>query len=136
MKVELVPVFAIDQWWSKVGEGFHEALMATGGDCSAGDLWVQARNGSAFLFVAIDGQDLHGASLFRFENWPTGTRFRNLAVFGNDMADWYDLMKAEAMKAAKAGGAAMYVAEGRRGWERKERGAKVLRYLYEVPIDG
>lgn len=136
MRVELVPVHAIDGLWPKLADGFHDALMKTGGDCSAGDLWTQARAGSAFLFVAHDGTEMHGASLFRFENWPTGTRFRNLAVFGNNMADWYDLMKAEAMKAAKAGGATMYAAEGRRGWARKERGAKVLRYLYEVPVDG
>lgn len=130
MVVELVPVWLIDKVWPKLADGFHDALMKTGGDCSAGDLWTQARSGRAFLFVAHDGTEMHGASLWRFETWPTGEKFRCLALFGNDMQAWLSDMR-KAVEDAK--GKATIVTEGRPGWGRVFPEARELRRLYEVP---
>jgi hypothetical protein len=114
-------------------EGFDRALAKTGGDATSHDLWIQARNGSAFLFVAHDGTEMHGASLWRPETWSTGQKFRCLALFGNDMKAWIADMRASVEQAA---GRAALVSEGRRGWVKIFPDAKELRALYEVPVNG
>lgn len=127
--VELVPVLYIDQLWPKLRDGFDHALMRTGGDAGASDLWVQARNGSAFVFVAHDAGQILAASIWRFEHWRTGRKFRCLAVFGRNRKAWYADMRAVVENAA---GGATLVTEGRRGWARVEPDARELRTMYEV----
>jgi hypothetical protein len=45
------------------------------------------------VFLAHEGADIRGAALWRFETWPTGSRFRCLALYGKGMADWFDDME-------------------------------------------
>jgi hypothetical protein len=127
VNVVLVPVHVIDQIWPKVAEGFEDAIHRTGGDVALGDLWTQARSGRAFLFVAIDG-DIRGASLWRFETWASGPKFRCLALYGENMADWFADME-RAVRAAA--GSARLVTEGRRGWAKMLPNVRELRTLYE-----
>lgn len=128
MNVTLIPPLHIDQIWPYVADGFHRALMKTGGDMTAGELWVLARSGQGFLFVAWDGEAVRGASLWRFETWQTGAKFRCMALYGKGFRDWIEDMH-QAVKAA-AGGANL-IAEGRPGWQPVFKKAKVLRLLYE-----
>lgn len=118
----------VDQVWPQLAEGFHRAVMVTGGDWTAGDLWVAARSGNGFLFVSFDGTAVHGASIWRFETWQTGAKFRCLALYGENMAAWYPEMR-ELVK--QTAGAAKVVYEGRKGWERAEPDARPVRTLYE-----
>jgi hypothetical protein len=127
MNVVLVQVFIIDQIWPKVAAGFEDAIQRTGGDVALGDLWTQARSGRAFLFVARD-DEIRGASLWRFETWASGPKFRCLALYGENMADWFADME-RAVRAAA--GTARLVTEGRRGWQKVLPNVKELRTLYE-----
>ena len=128
MNITLVPVHLVDQVFPKLQAGFHKAAIKTGGDMTTADMWQQARAGAAFIFVAHDGDDIRGASLWRGETWQSGPKFRCLALYGVRMRDWIEDMH-EAVKIA-AGGANL-VAEGRPGWVPVFKKAKVLRYLYE-----
>jgi hypothetical protein len=129
VQVELCPVYMTDAIWPKLQEGFRRSLAGTGGDLSEIDLRVIARTGQGFLFIATEGQDVRGASLWRADNWASGQRFRCLAVFGKGMEDWFDLMRAEVEKVA---GTLPLVADGRNGWGRVIPGVKQLRAVYEV----
>lgn len=129
MSVSLVPVLMVDQVWAKVRDGLDNALLITGGDMTAGELWVACRSGQGFLFVAHDGETVQGASVWRFDTWRTGPKFRCLAMYGEGFKDWQDEMR-QAVELA-AGGASL-VAEARRGWGRVFPDAKEWRSLYEV----
>ena len=128
MNVSLVPVHLIDQTWPLVAAGFERAVAKTGGDVAVGDLWTQARSGRAFLFVAHDEKTIFGASLWRFETWPTGAKFRCLALYGADLVGWFKDME-KAVRAAA--GTARLVTEGRRGWAKVLPNVRELRTLFE-----
>ena len=129
LRVDLCPVWLVDQVWPKLQDGFRKSLSRTGGDISELDLRITARTGQGFLFVAYEGQDIRGASLWRTDNWASGQRFRCLACFGTGMKDWFDLMRTEVEKVA---GDIPLVADGRNGWGEVIPGVKQLRAVYEV----
>jgi hypothetical protein len=129
MQVELCPVYMVDAIWLRVQDGFRRALAKTGGDLSEIDLRVTARTGQGFLFIAYEGQEVRGASLWRTDAWASGQRFRCLAVFGKGMRDWFEPMRAEVEKVA---GSMPLIADGRTGWAKVIPGVKQLRAVYEV----
>lgn len=134
MKVSLVPVPNIDAIWPFLRDGFHRSVMKTGGDIETGDLWVQCRAGVAFLLVAIEGEQVRGASIWRAETWQTGRKLRCLALYGTGMSDWIQDMKELAARVARECGATALVSEGRPGWVKIFPEAKVLRSLYEETL--
>jgi len=132
--VSLVPVQHIDQFWPHLREGFQRAVMKTGGDIETGDLWVQCRNGSAFLLIAHDGDKIAGASIWTRQTWQTRRVMRCLALYGTGMTGWLPDMRALAIQLAKDNGCTSLVSDGRRGWQRIFPNAKVLRNLYEEKL--
>ena len=134
MPVSLVPVPNIDAIWPHLREGFHRSVMKTGGDIETGDLWVQCRNGSAFLIIAHEGEEIRGASIWRADTWQSGRVLRCLALYGHGFTDWIEDMHATAKRIAADCGATSLVAEGRPGWQKKFPKAKVLRMLYRESI--
>jgi hypothetical protein len=128
MNITLVPVHLVDSVFPQIQAGLHKAAMRTGGDMTTADMWQQARAGVAFIFVAHEGDDIRGASLWRGETWSSGPKFRCLALYGKGFRDWIEDMH-QAVRTA-AGGANL-VAEGRPGWQPVFRKAKVIRLLYE-----
>jgi hypothetical protein len=131
--VSLVAVPNIDAIWPHLREGFHRSVMKTGGDIETGDLWVQCRNGSAFLFIAHD-TEIRGASIWRPDTWQTGRKLRCLALYGSGMGDWIGDMHEMAKRLAADCGATSLVSEGRPGWAKIFPKAKVLRALYEEQL--
>lgn len=134
MPVSLVPAANVDQIWPAIGDFIHAAVMKSGGDLTAGYLWQECRSGQAFLILAFDEAGAHGASVWRFENWQTGSKFRCLALGGNAMADWIGPMRDKAQELARQGGASALIAEGREGWTKVFTGARKLRILYEEAL--
>jgi len=132
--VSLVPVHHIDQFWPHIRDGLQRAVMKTGGDIETGDLWVQCRNGSAFLLIAHDGDKIAGASIWTRQTWQTGRVLRCLALYGTKMDGWIHEMKALAERLAKDNGCTSLVSDGRVGWKRIFPNAKVLRNLYEEKL--
>lgn len=129
-----IAVPLIDGLWPHLREGFQRALLRTGGDIETGDLWVQCRNGSAFLLIAHDGEQIVGASIWKAQTWQTGRVLRCLALYGSEMTGWIHDMKALAERLAKDNGCTSLVSEGRLGWQRIFPNAKVLRNLYEEKL--
>jgi len=129
-----IAVPLIDGLWPHLREGFQRALMKTGGDIETGDLWVQCRNGSAFLLIAHDGDRIAGASIWTRQTWQTGRVLRCLALFGTQMTGWLPEMRALAERLAKDNGCTSLVSDGRVGWKRIFPNAKVLRQLYEEAL--
>jgi hypothetical protein len=141
MNVSLVAVPNIDAIWPHLREGFHRSVMKTGGDIETGDLWVQCRNGSAFLIIVHEtkhemGHEINivGASIWRPDTWQTGRKLRCLALYGSGMSDWIGDMHEMAKRLARDCRATSLVSEGRPGWAKIFPKAKVLRALYEEQI--
>jgi len=99
-----------------------------------GDLWVQCRNGSAFLLIAHDGDRIAGASIWTRQTWQSGRKLRCLALYGTNMTGWLPDMRALAMQLAKDNGCTSLVSDGRVGWTKIFPKAKVLRQLYEEAL--
>lgn len=113
--------------------------MKTGGDIETGDLWVQCRNGSAFLLIAhvnssMDEMTLVGASIWTRQTWQTGRKLRCLALYGTNMTGWIHDMKALAERLAKDNGCTSLVSDGRLGWTKIFPRARVLRQVYEEAL--
>lgn len=138
MTISVVPPHQVDQVWGLVAEGLQEACLATGGDITAGDLWVQCRGGSAFLIVVHDGDDVLGASVWRSETWATGQKLRCLALCGTKITKWFKPFRDVAVRLAKDVGATAIVTEGLEKWEpflkRFSPNAKPIRILYEEEL--
>jgi len=134
MQVSLIGVHNVDTLWPVLREGFQRAVMKTGGDIETGDLWVQCRNGSAFLLVAHDGDKIAGASIWTRQTWQTGRKLRCLALYGTGMTGWLPDMRLMAMQLAKDNGCTSLVSDGRVGWSKIFPQARVLRQLYEELI--
>lgn len=134
MQLSLLQTGNVDQVWPYLREGFQKALLRTGGDLDTASLWTQCRAGTAFLVIAHDGEEIRGASVWRQEQWQTGSKLRCLALYGAGMKDWIQDMREMAAKIAGDCGATSLVSEGRLGWQRVFPKARVLRALYEEPI--
>jgi hypothetical protein len=134
MQVSLLPVTSVDQFWPHLREGFHRAVMKTGGDIETGDLWVKCRSGEAFLLVAHEGEEIRGASVWKPQTWQTGRKLRCLALYGSGMHEWIYEMRDLAARIARDCGATALVSDGRLGWQKIFPKAKVLRALYEEPL--
>jgi len=153
MQVSLIGVHNVDTLWPYLREGFQRAVMKTGGDIETGDLWVQCRNGSAFLLVAVETLtdqgpptshqlptnfpqlEIRGASIWTRQTWQTRRVLRCLALYGTQMTGWLPDMRALAMQLAKDNGCTSLVSDGRLGWAKIFPKARVLRQLYEEKIE-
>lgn len=134
MLTSLVQVQHVDGLWPHVKDGFQKALLKTGGDLALGSLWQQCRAGEAFLVVVHD-DGVMAAAIVRPELWATGNKLRVLALYGEGMGDWFqDIMDMGKRIAADCGANAL-IFEGRRGWSKKFPRARILRVLYEEPLE-
>lgn len=134
-RATVVNVTEIDRIWPSVAYGLEHACRKTGGDLTADYLWSQCRSGAAFLVVVvkrdIDAEELVGASVWRFEKWTTGKKLRCLALYGRGFNDWWPQHYKLLGEMLKAGQTTQVVWEGRKGFERLFKRARVLRQLYE-----
>lgn len=141
--VSLVAVPNIDAIWPHIRVGLHDACLATGGDISTADLWVQCRSGSAFLIIAHETKheiNIVGASIWRVDTWETGRRLRCLALYGKKARQWIFDMRAMVDQLKADTGSIALVAEGRCGpngepiWQHFFPKAKAIRVLYEEQL--
>ena len=136
MNVTLVPVQMVDAIWNSVKDGFQKASDRFGGDLTVGELWQGCRAGHVFLFVVHDDQKVVAATVWKPELWRSGPKFRCLALFGLGMQDWMPELHEKVRQTAIQCGAESLLAEGREGWKKIFKAARVLRVVYEEPING
>lgn len=124
----------MDQLWPYLAAGFQKATDRTGGDITTGDLWQGCRRGDLFLFIAREGDEIMGASIWKPETWQSGVKFRNMGLYGRKFRLWIYPMRDRVERVAKDCGATSLLSEGRVGWAKVFPKAKVLRVLYEEQI--
>jgi hypothetical protein len=135
--VRPVLVSDVDRVFCVVGPGLDEACRRTGGEIGAPALWQRCRDGSAFLFVILEGEAIIGASVWCFEDWTEfGRVFRCLSLYGRHMQHWLVQHREIVVTVALAGGASGgLLAEGRGGWGRVFRGeAREVRRLFLMGV--
>lgn len=134
ISVKLCGTYQVDGVWGAVSEGLERACRKTGGDINAHYLWSECRSGRAFLAVIMDGDQIKGASVWRFEDWSSGKKLRCLALYGVDLQSWLPEHMEFLSELAKAGGTTTLVSEGREGFAKLFPKARKLRTLYEVEL--
>lgn len=133
-RVTLVSVPLVDQVWPLITYGLEHACRKTGGDITSDYLWRLCRSGEAYLFVAADGEQVIGASVWQFQSWTSGKKFRCLCLYGERMSEWAEKKQELAKQVAKVGGATSIVTDGRLGWAKRYPKARVLRTTFEMDI--
>lgn len=129
---EIVPVSFVDTIWPRLSRQFTECLERSNGDCSTGDLWTWCRGGQAFLTVAIDGDDVLGAAIWRFEMRAKGVVLRNIITVGKDMETWLQAMSDLAEFIKTNGGATSLYWVGRPGWARIFPKSRIVEQTFEM----
>lgn len=137
MKIGIANAAEVDAVWPSIAKEMQRGCDKTGGGMSAGDLWQMCRSGNAFLIVIFNEQGVSCASVWRFENWPSGQVFRCIGLAGKSMKDWVAGLYDFALQQAKIGGTTRLIAEGRPGWTRilsrhLKRPVKPLWQTFEV----
>jgi len=133
LRIEIASVDQVDGVWPLIAEGVAAAALRTGGDTTPEYLWSECRSGRAFLIVVSREKEVLASSVWRFEAWQTGRKFKCLSLSGRHMSEWIDDLRAFVEKLARVGGANALVTEGRIGWGRKYK-ARILRQLYEIGL--
>lgn len=136
MMVTLVPQHLVDAVWPSVAAGFEKASQRGGGDLTVGELWQGCRQGTCFLFVVHDDNHVKAATVWKPELWTSGPKFRCMALYGHGMKEWMPALHEKVREVAIQCGATSLLSEGRVGWRKIFPKAKVLRVVYEEPIDG
>lgn len=134
MKIGIANAAEVDALWPVIGIEMQRGCDKTGGGTSSGYLWQQCRSGAAFLIICNDGENIVCASVWRFENWPSGTVFHCIGVCGKSMHLWVRELYEFALSQAKIGGTSRLIAEGRSGWVRvlKRYLSKQVRGLWQT----
>lgn len=136
MKLTIVPLQLVDEFWPQLAAGFNNACKrAKADDLNAGILWQMARKGEAFLILAHKGEEILQASLWRFDGPLEPESFRCIMLYGQNMKLWYEPMLKFISETARQNGAARLVTKGRRGWLRKCAGAIKINDDYEVDLN-
>ena len=132
--IRLVALHEIDAVWPLIATGMKEACRRSGDDLTPWFLLQSVRRGDVLLFVAITDGALKAALVGRPENWGERRVLRILALAGADMERWLPSLSAH-REWTDALGVQSVVFEGRPGWQRVAKNARVLRVTYEVKID-
>jgi hypothetical protein len=118
MKIGIANAAEVDAVWPSIAKEMQRGCDKTGGGMSAGDLWQMCRSGNAFLLLIFTNEEIVCSSVWRFENWPSGTVFRCMGLSGHSMKVWVKGLYDFAMQQAQFGGTDRLIAEGRPGWVR------------------
>jgi hypothetical protein len=133
-EVRLVALHEVDALWPLLAEGMKEACRRSGDDLTTWFLLQSVRRGDALLFVAIAGGALKAALVCRPEVWGARRVLRVLALAGADMDAWLPMLMAERTWRDALDVEAV-VFEGRPGWQRVVKNARLVRATYEVKFD-
>jgi hypothetical protein len=133
-EIRLVALHEIDAVWPLVADGMKEACRRSGDDLTTWFLLQSVRRGDALLFVAIADGLLKAALVCRPEVWAERRVLRILALAGADMEAWLPALMAE-RNWRDALDVEAVVFEGRQGWQRVIKNARVVRATYEVKFD-
>ncbi len=131
MKVDLVSVHQVDQFWPLLAKGMANSCRRSGGGIVSGDVWRECRSGSAWLIVAHDETTIQGASVWYLQTGANGAWLRCMAMYGVKMNAWKDDMRALVMRIAADCGAVGIKADGRRGIGAMVPSAQIKHVYYE-----
>ena len=132
--VSLVPCPLVDTVWPMVTYGFAHACLRTGGEMSAEYFWNLCRAGQAYLIAVADGETIIGGSVWQYQHWSSGKKFRCLCLYGERSDEWEDQLIKLAKQIANMGGTNTIVWGGRPGWKRRQPKAKVIHMIYEMEL--
>lgn len=117
MRIGIANAAEVDAIWPLISVKMQDGCDRTGGAVSSADLWQMCRSGNAFLLVGME-EEIRIASVWRFENWPSGPVFRCLGLCGSRPDEWIESLYDFALSQARTAGVKRLVAEGRKGWPR------------------
>ena len=137
MNIGFASVAEVDQLWPMIVGEINKALSKNDSAISAGQLWQMCRGGHAFICIVSDGHEatpkIKMASVWRFEDCGI---LRCLVLVGHEMPSWLPMANNFITRIAKENGAKTIKTDGRRGWMRLFKKARMNNGECEVSIDG
>jgi hypothetical protein len=134
-EIRLVALHEVDAVWPLLAEGMKEACRRSGDDLTPWFLLQSVRRGDALLFVAVGEGMLKAGLVCRPEAWGARRVLRILALTGWEMGEWLPVLS-EHRAWCDALDVQSVIFEGRQGWQRVVKNARVVRTIYEVKLDG
>ena len=133
MIAEIIEPHNVDRLWPQLAEGFVKSCTNT--NQTAGNLWQLCRGGNAFLVVAHEDDKIHGACVVRFEPYGDRQCIRGLGLSGSKgIEHWIGTLRDKVNEMGREGGATVFVDEGRPGFAKLIKDARIVRVTFEVDI--
>lgn len=133
MHIGFASVAEVDNLWPLIVADINKALTKNESEINAGQLWQMCRGGDAFLCIVHEPTQIKMASIWRFED---GGVLRCFVLIGSQMAVWLPLAHEFITRIAKENGAKTIKTDGRRGWLRLFKKARMNNGECEVSING
>lgn len=105
MNIALIGSQEVDGIWPSIAPRIVECLKKAPSYLSAGELWQMCRSGQVFLLVAHDETEIHGASIWQFQNGYGQSILSCIMLVGKGLRKWALPLFDAASNIAKDGGA-------------------------------
>jgi len=130
--IRLVHPFEVDAIWQHLQDGMERALRKPDSNRSVLELYQACRVGAWFLHVVEEDGKIIAGIITEPAEHPRGRYLRIRALCGWEMERWLpEMLKHDWLKML---GFKFALFEGRRGFERKIPGVKVVRQVYELEL--
>lgn len=134
MRIEAVPLTAVERHWHHIAPYLEKACARTGWTITPNILWQQCRNGAAVYILARDGNDaVRWCAVIGFCDGPDGTVAYTKAFGGASIDDWAGSFEAYALW-ARSVGATHARFDGPRAYQKLIPGARFVSASYEVDL--
>ncbi len=113
--------FTLDFWWPQVKGLIEEAVSRSKGEVSADDVLrlLMEEKFQLWLVASVEPWHLYAAAITEVVDYPRFAAIRVVALAGEDMERWKELLDARLQVFARLHGAKYLEAVGRKGFERK-----------------
>lgn len=137
IEVSIVPVEYIETVWPKIEGYLHGAAEYTYGRYTVDDIKHGLYNEPQHLWIAFDGEDIYGAVVTEFGDYPQMKTLIMHFTGGKQLNKWKVPMLGILQKFAKENGCKVIESYGRPGWERvfKDDGFRSRFMFYELPVE-
>ncbi len=127
-----VPTLQVDDTWPAVADGMEQALRRGRGGLTSIDLYRAVRAGHLFLHLIILDEEIKGAFISELTETPYGRTMTIKTICGREMKRWLPELLDYGWPHVM--GAKRVIFEGRKGWERAIKSARVIRQTYELDL--
>lgn len=127
--IHLVPVADVDKVWPALAEGMEKVCKRGMGSLTSWDILRSCRSGMSVLFVVWLDEEIKGGLVCEIHERPQGRTLKIVALCGQQFDRWLPELHAYDLSPF---GITHIMFDGRKGWQRRIKGAHVITQTYEM----